>query len=69
MKPIHTLITAATFIGTVSATPVAFAVDEYNVSTGTTLAGEPVALRGNDTVALALGLGVTDGHAKIHPCA
>lgn len=64
MKPIHTLITAATFIGAVSAAPAVYAVDEYNVSAGTTLAGEPVALRGNDTVALALGLGVTDGHAK-----
>jgi YHS domain-containing protein len=64
MKPINTLITTAMFIGAVSVAPAAFAVDEYNVSTGTTLAGEPVALRGTDTVALALGLGVTDGHAK-----
>jgi len=64
MKPIHTLITTAMFIGAVSAAPAAFAVDEYNVSTGTTLAGEPVALRGTDTVALALGLDATDGHAK-----
>ena len=64
MKHIHTLITAATFIGAVSAAPAVYAVDEYNVSTGTTLAGEPVALRGHDTVALALGLGVTDGQAK-----
>lgn len=64
MKPINTLITAATFVGAVLATPAAFAVEEYNVSAGTTLAGEPVALRGTDTVALAIGLGVTDGHAR-----
>jgi YHS domain-containing protein len=64
MKPINTLITATMFIGAVSAASPAFAIDEYNVSAGTTLAGEPVALRGNDTVVLALGLDVTDGHAK-----
>jgi hypothetical protein len=47
MKPIHTLITVATFIGAVSAAPVAFAVDEYNVSVATTLTGEPT---GSETI-------------------
>jgi len=64
MKPVNFLIATATVLGAVSAAPAAFAVDEYNVSTGTTLAGEPVALRGNDTVSLAIGHGVTDGHAR-----
>ncbi|MGD8641388.1 MAG: YHS domain-containing (seleno)protein [Gammaproteobacteria bacterium] len=64
MKTINTLITTTLLIGAVSVTPAAFAVDEYNVSTGTTLAGEPVALRGSDTVSLALGLEVTDGQAR-----
>lgn len=63
MQPIKTLITAASFIAAFAIAPASFAVDEYNVSTGTTLAGEPVALRGNDTVALAIGLGPVDGHA------
>ena len=63
MKSINSLITVATIIGAVSAASPALAVDEYNVSPGTTRTGERVALRGNDTVALALGLGVTDGHA------
>ena len=36
MKTINTLIAAATFIGVFSAVPAAFAVDEYNVSKGTT---------------------------------
>jgi len=64
MKPIHTLITAAAVIGSLSTASVALAVDEYNLSSGTTRTGERVALRGTDSVALALGLGVTDGHAK-----
>ena len=64
MKTINTLITAATFIGGLSAASPALAVDEYNLSSGTTRTGERVALRGTDGVALALGLGVTDGQAK-----
>jgi YHS domain-containing protein len=64
MKSVNSLITAATFVGAVSVASVAFAVDEYNVSTGTTVTGEGVALRGNDTVALAQRLEVTDGHAE-----
>ncbi|MCB1924526.1 MAG: hypothetical protein KDJ27_12420 [Gammaproteobacteria bacterium] len=63
MKTISTLIATVTLIGTVSLAPAAFAVDEYNLSKGTTLSGEGVALRGNDTVALALGLDVTAGDA------
>jgi YHS domain-containing protein len=63
MKTIKNLITAATLVGAVSLTPAAFAVDEYNVTAGTILSGEGVALRGKDTVRLAGGLGVTDGLA------
>jgi YHS domain-containing protein len=63
MKTINTLIAAATLVGTLTAASAAFAVDEYNVSTGTTLNGAGVALRGDDVVALATGLDVTDGDA------
>jgi len=61
MKPLNSLIAAAMFIGAASS---AFAVDEYNVTSGATRSGESLALRGNDTVALALGLGVVDGYAE-----
>ena len=58
------LLTAATILGAVTASNAALAADEYNVSTGTTVEGQGVALRGNDTVALADGLDVTPGHAR-----
>jgi hypothetical protein len=64
MTTIRTIITAAAFSGLVSAAVPAFAADEYNVSTGTTLTGAGVALRGDDVVALATGLEVADGYAK-----
>jgi YHS domain-containing protein len=64
MKTTNTLISAAIFIGTVSAASAAFAVDEYNTSTGAIRTGERVALRGSDTVELARGLSVTDGQAR-----
>ncbi|MCB1759785.1 MAG: hypothetical protein KDI68_08420 [Gammaproteobacteria bacterium] len=64
MKPIHSLIAATTLIAAVSTHSPAFAIDEYNVSAGATRSGERVALRGHDTVALALGIGVIDGHAE-----
>ncbi len=64
MKTINTLIAAATFIGVFSAVPAALAVDEYNVSRGTTVSGEGVAFRGSDLVAIANGLGVVPGRAK-----
>lgn len=64
MKSIKSLIVASTIIGVLSSTNVALAVDEYNVSTGTTLSGVGVALRGDDAVALATGLKVTPGHAE-----
>ncbi|MGI9437915.1 MAG: YHS domain-containing (seleno)protein [Geminicoccaceae bacterium] len=64
MKTIKTLIAATTFIGAVSAGSVAFAVDEYNVSTGTTVSGLGVALRGDDAVTLATGMEVTPGRAE-----
>jgi YHS domain-containing protein len=63
MKTIKSLIAAATLIGAMSTASAAFAVDEYNVSTGTTLSGSGVALRGDDAVALASGLEVTPGDA------
>lgn len=64
MKTINTLIAATLLIGIFSAAQTAFAADEYNVSTGTTLSGAGIALRGDDAVALATGLDVTPGHAK-----
>ena len=64
MKSINSLIATATFIGAVSAASSTFAIDEYNVSSGAIRTGERVALRGSDTVALALGLGAVNGHAR-----
>lgn len=63
MTTFKTLIAGAAILGALSATAPAFAVDEYNVSTGTTLTGAGVALRGADAVALATGLEVTPGDA------
>ncbi len=63
MKTINTLIATAALVGALSASSAAFAADEYNVSTGTTVSGLGVALRGNDAVALATGLEVTPGQA------
>jgi YHS domain-containing protein len=63
MQTIKTLIATATLIGGLAAGAPAFALDEYNVSTGTTVSGLGVALRGNDAVALATGLEVTPGQA------
>lgn len=62
MKTINNLAAAA-ILALVSANT-AFAADEYNVSTGTTVEGQGVALRGNDAVALANGLDIVPGHAK-----
>ena len=64
MKPINTLIAAATFLGAFSVVPAAFAIDEYNVSKGTTVDGHGVAFRGNDVVAFINGLGVVPGRAR-----
>lgn len=64
MKTARTLIAAATFLAVASTGSAALAVDEYNVSTGTTLDGVGVALRGDDVVALATGLEVTPGLAE-----
>lgn len=63
MKTINTLVAALALAAAGAASP-AFAVDEYNVSTGTTVEGYGVALRGNDAVALATGLEVTAGQAR-----
>ena len=64
MKTINTLIATATLAGTLFASSAAFAVDEYNVSTGTTLTNAGIALRGDDAVALATGLDAAPGRAK-----
>lgn len=64
MNPIKSVIAAATLFTVMSAAEAARAVDEYNVSTGTTVEGQRVAVRGNDVVALATGLAVTPGQAK-----
>jgi len=64
MKTIKILLTAATFSSVFSGIPAAFAVDEYNVSKGTTIDGHGVAFRANDVVALVTGLGVLPGQAR-----
>ncbi len=65
MKLAMKLLAAAALAGALAtAQTSALAADEYNTSTGTTVAGEGVALRGHDVVALATGLEVEDGFAK-----
>jgi len=64
MKISTALFAAATLAAVLSATPAAFAADEYNVSTGTTLSGAGVAARGDDVVALATDLDVVPGLAR-----
>jgi YHS domain-containing protein len=65
MKLTPFIVATTISIAVVAVTQNAFAADEYNVPSGTTANGEGVALRGYDPVALALGLGITDGHAKL----
>ena len=64
MKTLKTLIAAATFVTAFAIAPGAFAVDEYNVSKGTTIDGHGVGFRGNDLIAVTTGLGVVPGQAK-----
>lgn len=64
MKTTNTLIAAAAFVGIFSVVQTAFAVDEYNVTKGTTVDGHGISFRGNDVVAIASGLGVVPGQAK-----
>jgi len=64
MKNLNSILAICTIAGTVFAASSALAVDEYNTSTGTTVDGQGVALRGNDSVALFSGLDVTPGYAK-----
>ena len=64
MKTINTLIAAAALAGSFAIAPAAFAVDEYNVSKGTTVDGQGVAFRGNDLVAMASGSGIVPGQAE-----
>ncbi len=63
MNAYKTLIATAVLLGAISITSAAYAVDEYNVSKGTTLSGAGVALRGSDAVSLAGGLAVEPGNA------
>jgi YHS domain-containing protein len=64
MKTLTSILAICTVTGAIFATSAALADDEYNVSTGTTVDGQGVALRGNDSVALFTGLDVTPGHAR-----
>jgi len=65
MNMIKTLIAASAIAGAAAiGATTAYAADEYNVSTGTTVNGEGVAMRGNDVVALSMGLKVIPGHAQ-----
>jgi YHS domain-containing protein len=64
MTNFRNIIATALFAGIISASMPAFAADEYNVSTGTTLTNTGVALRGDDVVALATGLKVKAGYAR-----
>lgn len=57
-------IAAATLVAVFSAASPALAIDEYNVSKGTTVNGHGVAFRGNDLVAMIGGLGVVPGAAE-----
>lgn len=69
MKSLKILTATVTLVGLLSVAPAAFAIDEYNVSKGTTVNGEGVAFRGNDLVAVANGLGVVPGraaHTHVH---
>jgi len=63
MKTITTILAAAALAATLSAGP-AMAADEYNVSTGTTVEGHGVAMRGTDVVALSTDLAIEPGHAR-----
>lgn len=63
MTTMKALFAAATFAGMTLTASAASAVDEYNVSTGTTLSGAPLALRGTDAVTLASDTTVAAGNA------
>ncbi len=63
MNKMTSLIAATAFAGLAMTATAASAADEYNVSTGTTLAGAGLALRGSDPVTLATGMGVAPGDA------
>ena len=64
MKITKTILITITLLSTLFAVPATFAIDEYNVSKGTTVDGSGVAFRGNDVVARVSGLGVVPGQAK-----
>lgn len=63
MKTSQTVMATAVLFGALVVAPAVFAADEYNVSTGTTVSGHGVALRGDDAVALATALEVVPGRA------
>ena len=46
INPLKVLAASVVVAGSLATASVAFAVDEYNVSTGTTVSGSGVALRG-----------------------
>jgi len=64
MTSVRNIIMKAAVSGIILASMPAFAADEFNVSTGTTLTNAGVALRGDDVVALATGLKVQPGIAR-----
>lgn len=64
MKTSRTLTAAVALVGALSVSPAAHAIDEYNVSKGTTVDGHGVAFRANDVVALVTGLGIVPGQAR-----
>lgn len=64
MNTIKTLAAAAAVITGLAMVPAAHAIDEYNVSKGTTVDGAGVAFRGNDLVAFMDGLGIVPGRAS-----
>ncbi len=64
MKKSSTYVSAAILTAVVATASPALAIDEYNVSKGTTVDGHGVAFRGNDLVAMIGGLGVVPGAAE-----
>lgn len=57
-------LASLTLAGLMAFAPMAFAADEYNVSNGTTLAGNPLGIHGADTVAFLSSGAAVDGLAE-----
>lgn len=64
MERFNKIFAAALIAGSVCAASPVWAVDEYNVSKGTTVEGNGVGFRGNDLVAMLDGLGIVPGQAE-----